>query len=161
MEIVLLVGVPRWFSLSFVALKVSGSLLSRLWTLKESRNGSRPGGLPGGLRKAGDFGGGLVLKRNEIVIMKWMHMWEIFANELLDEHAMLMRALANRYLSERTFPTLGAAVTVAEPEDEPVIMCASAVSPSCDAILGLHADRCLRCGRPSTSLVVVDLNSLD
>ena len=107
--------------------------------------------------------------------MKWMHMWEIFANELLDEHAMLMRALANRYLSERTFPTLGTAVTVAEPEDEdgaavtvvptpwgrPVIMCASAVSPSCDAILGLHADRCLRCGRPSTSLVVVDLNSLD
>ena len=106
----------------------------------------------------------LVLKRNEIVVMKWMHMWEIFANELLDEHAMLMRALANRYLSERTFPTLGTAVTVAEPEDEPVIMCASAVSPSCDAILGLHADRCLRCGRPSTkeiNLVVVDLDSLD
>ena len=53
--------------------------------------------------------------------MKWIHTWEIFANELLDEHAMLMRALANRYLSECTFPTLGAAVTGAEPEDEPTI----------------------------------------
>ena len=34
---------------------------------------------------------------------------------------MLMRAPPNRFLSERTFPTLGAAVTGAEPEDEPTI----------------------------------------
>ena len=51
--------------------------------------------------------------------MKWLHMWVIFMNELVDEHAMLMRALANRYLSERTFPTLGAAVNSEEPENEP------------------------------------------
>ena len=84
-------------------------------------------------------------------------MWEIFANELLDEHAMLMRALANRYLSERTFPTLGAAPTGAEPEDEPTIQFLVR-----DEIAELEAEIArLTADIEEINPAVVDLDSLD
>ena len=87
--------------------------------------------------------------------MKWLHMWETFANERLDEHAMLMRALANRYLSERTFPTLGAAVSGEEPENEPTIQLRNQIADLEAVIALLTAD--IEEADPS----IVDLDSLD
>ena len=83
-------------------------------------------------------------------------MCEILANELLDEQAMLMRALANRYLSERTFPTLGAVVNSEEPEKEPTSLQLGNEIADLEAVIAL-----LTADIEEIDPSIVDLDSLD
>ena len=83
--------------------------------------------------------------------MKWLQMSEIFANG----RARDADACARQDLSERTFPTLGAAVSGEEPENEPTIQLRNQIADLEAVIALLTAD--IEEADPS----IVDLDSLD